>query len=218
MTKNKLIGFDGDCTLYDTSSYLVSNTFEAYQNTGHNIGKIAILSTFEEGHSLKEVFRRLTPEADADVLEKLFYEADEANGIDNVRLYPGVIDCLTTLTEKGYQLGIVTSRTQASTRTILEHLGIIDFFRNGRDKIIGADDVVEPKPSPEGIQLLMEQTSVSTERTYFVGDTPGDILAGINAGVTPIGFTRGFGSSEKLRRSGASVLFENHYILPQIIK
>lgn len=213
-----MVGFDGDCTLYDTQASLVSNTYETYRIAGHYIGRVAIFSCFEQGHNPRQIFNKLTPDLDADVLEELFYEIDEASGSGQINPYPGVKECLNELVESGHQLGIVTSRTHDSTLRLLDALGLLDFFATGgEDRIIGSDNVSRLKPNPEGINLLLEKTGAMPSDAFFIGDTPSDMLAAGNAGVTPVGFTQGFGSPLRLRAAGAAYLFDDHTQLPKIV-
>lgn len=219
MTKNRLIAFDGDCTLYDTRFNLMQSTHEAFRTAGYSdIGRLAIMHALEQGHGPKQIFSSLTPEADSEELEKLFYEADAALGFDNVTLFPGVVDCLKELSYSGYEIGIVTNRAHSSTKYILERLGIDVFFvSESGDKIIGGDDVSEPKPSPEGLKKLIRETGFDATKTVFVGDTSGDIIAARLAEVRVIGFSNGLGSPSGLSKYGASALFSDYNELPDLL-
>lgn len=53
------------------------------------------------------------------------------------------------------------------------------------DVIIGGDDVLNPKPAPDGILKAIEILHPEANILY-VGDNPTDIEAGINARVKPV--------------------------------
>jgi phosphoglycolate phosphatase-like HAD superfamily hydrolase len=49
--------------------------------------------------------------------------------------------------------------------------------------IVGADNVTQWKPDPEGLNVLMNEAKTMPERTLFVGDSKGDQEAAASAGV-----------------------------------
>lgn len=216
----ELVVFDGDCTLYDTRYNLITSAYDAYKEIGYNVGKVAILAAFEKGHGPVQVFNELTPDVDAVGLEKLFYEADEALGIDNVSLYPGVEDCLISLAKSKIGLAVVTNRYHESTLKILDKFGISSFFvsETGTEYIVGADEVELPKPSPEGLIRIIGMTGVDHANVVYVGDTPGDMKTARGANVTPAAFTHGMGSRSSLISAGAKLTFEHHSELPELIE
>jgi D,D-heptose 1,7-bisphosphate phosphatase len=49
------------------------------------------------------------------------------------------------------------------------------------------------KPSPELVYRASEEMSIDLSKSYFIGDTPGDIECGINAGIKTILVRTGYG-------------------------
>ncbi|MFH1895196.1 MAG: HAD family hydrolase [archaeon] len=88
----------------------------------------------------------------------------------------GIKDLLEFLKEKKIKSGVITNRTKT---TVLDYHKLSGFF----DVIVTATDVIEPKPSPEGIKKALKKLNVKAEETIFVGDAETDIQAGESAGV-----------------------------------
>jgi phosphoglycolate phosphatase len=60
-------------------------------------------------------------------------------------------------------------------------------------QVIGGGDLPNLKPSPEGIELLMEESGVSREDTWMIGDHHTDLDAARRAGVKSGFVTYGIG-------------------------
>ena len=70
--------------------------------------------------------------------------------------------------------------------------------------VISADDVVNPKPSPEGIIKAMKILGIcDAEHVCYIGDTTHDMEAARDACVIGIGVTWGAGNALRLRECGA---------------
>lgn len=95
-----------------------------------------------------------------------------------IQPFSGCKDVLKLLKRRGYKLGIVSSKRK---EIILLGLQLFDLERYF-DVIIAAEDVTEPKPSPEGIKKAIDILKPDANVLY-VGDNPSDIQAGINANV-----------------------------------
>jgi histidinol-phosphate aminotransferase len=109
------------------------------------------------------------------------------------------------------KLGIVTGCGRSTVR------GFIDEF--GLEGIFGTSITYEdapPKPSPEPVQLAMENLGVG--RAWMVGDSVRDILAAREAGVVPIGIS-GHGDNESnLIKSGAGLVLSDPEEIFDILK
>lgn len=90
---------------------------------------------------------------------------------------------LLHLRKEGFQLGIVTGKARRSLDISLEALQMDDFF----DVIITGDDVIKPKPDPEGLFKALSSLGTGPEDAVFIGDSDADIQAGIQAKVFTIG-------------------------------
>lgn len=111
-----------------------------------------------------------------------------------VKCFPGVIDTIKKLHQRGFGIAIASSRNRASLLEYVELFGIKDFF----SIIIGGDDVSRGKPFPEPVNKILSTCGWDKEETLIVGDTSVDILMGKNAGTLTCAVTYGNGTPEEL--------------------
>lgn len=102
----------------------------------------------------------------------------------NSELFPNIGNLLKTLKERGKKIGIVSSSDKQGILAKLTKEGLLDYF----DLILGKDDVIEHKPSPEVIISALRTLNMSKYECVIVGDSRNDILAGQNAGIDTILF------------------------------
>lgn len=122
-----------------------------------------------------------------------------------VRPYPGVVETLKALHERGVNMAIASSRSRRSLQEFMDEPGIGDYFRT----LIGGGDVKEGKPSPEPVNKILREQGWKAEETLTVGDMDVDILMGRRAGTATCGVTYGNGSVESLREAGADYLIDS---------
>lgn len=108
------------------------------------------------------------------------YEAGHAAG--KVPLYSQIKNILEEYRSAGWALGVFTGKGRVSAVSTLAHHQL-DLLM---DVVITSDDVLHPKPAPDGVLQAIERTGSSPEKTFFVGDNPADIQAGNAAGVTTV--------------------------------
>ncbi len=83
------------------------------------------------------------------------------------------IDFMSYLKNHGVKIGCVTNSIKKTTIAMLSNSGIIDFI----DKIITNEDVVVPKPDPEGYIKCMESFFASPQDTIIVEDSEKGVMA-----------------------------------------
>ncbi|RKO64993.1 hydrolase [Campylobacter sp. P255] len=110
-------------------------------------------------------------------------------------------------------LAVVTTKSSKFSKPLLDHLGIGKYFK----VIIGRDDVIHPKPHAEPILLALEKLSKDKENAFMIGDTHLDIMAAVEAGITPVAVSSGYESKESLRQF-KTLLFDNTYEAIEYIK
>ena len=77
-----------------------------------------------------------------------------------------------------FRLGLATNRS-GTVPALVEHLDLADIF----DAIACARDRVRPKPAPDILNLCIERAGVPRARAVYVGDSPIDRTAALEAGV-----------------------------------
>ncbi|MBM7631249.1 pyrophosphatase PpaX [Geomicrobium sediminis] len=168
--------FDLDGTLIDTNELIIASfehTLGEYY-PGHY--KRADILPFI-GPSLDETFTRLNPSLANDMIE-MYIEHNHLHHDQLLREYEGVREAVAQLFDKGYKLGVVTTKRRPTTERGLEITGLKPYFST----IVTFDDVENVKPHPEPIKKAMAQLGSTPEQTIMVGDNTHDIDGGKRAG------------------------------------
>jgi pyrophosphatase PpaX len=97
-----------------------------------------------------------------------------------VQPFPGAIDVVNQLKDRGTRLGVVTSKGHRIARQTMEVCGLHDLF----ELVVCGDQVERGKPHPEPVLTAMAALGIHHDptRVLFVGDSPHDLRAGKSAG------------------------------------
>lgn len=91
---------------------------------------------------------------------------------------------LSTLINSNKKVAIVTGKGRISYDIFIKELDLKKFIGYS----IASEDVVNPKPSGEGIIKTINHYNTSLEKTIYFGDSNADILAANDAGIDSVGF------------------------------
>lgn len=186
-----IVGFDLDGTLIDTSGDLAAAVNHAIGKLGRPPFPVEAIRPFV-GKGAKVMLERALAASggyeEAEMAESLpvlldYYEQNLA--IHSVP-YPGLVDALDRLTERGVKLAICTNKAERFTIPLMHQLGLSDRFAS----IVGGDTVGVAKPDPAPIREMIARAGGG--RTVFVGDTINDIAGARNAGIPGIAVSFGF--------------------------
>ena len=100
-----------------------------------------------------------------------------------VTLLPGVGQWLQRLHQEGWRQAIASSAPRLNVITIVEALGIGQYF----EAIVSAEDVQRGKPDPQVFLVAAQKLGIPPERCVVVEDAPVGIEAGRRAGMRTIG-------------------------------
>ena len=114
---------------------------------------------------------------------------------DYIVAFPGVKDTLQYLYDKGYLLGIATSRSRRTLEYLLRKMDIAQYFTY----MTSVESTPNHKPAPDLALMLLDMFGVKGDDTLVVGDTIYDLQMGRNAGCHICGVTFGNHSAEQLR-------------------
>ena len=193
--------FDLDGTLIDTNELIIStylHTLEKYFPAKYRREDVLPFM----GPTLHEAFSSVDP----DRVEEMIMEYRTFNLANHdalVKEFEGVFDTVQTLYEKGYKLGIVTTKRHDVALKGLRLTNLDQFF----EVIVALDHVIKVKPDPEPIFTALEQLDAAARETLMVGDNFHDILAGKNAG------TKTAGVSWSIKGRNYIAKYEPDYIL-----
>lgn len=187
MPEIQTVLFDLDGTLLDSVDLIV----DSYHHTlaTHSLQPM----TREEilaglGTTLYAVFGRMTDDAATVAAWVATYrEYNLAHHDARAAAYPGTVEMVRRIKASGKRLGLVTSKNRGGAERGLTLMGL----QGVMELIVGADDVVKPKPDPEPVLLALERLGESPETALFVGDSHHDIYSGRAAGVLTAGVTWG---------------------------
>ncbi len=196
MKKEKIILFDLDGTLIDSTD--------------------AIISTFR--HAFKEQNFDFSGD-DKEIKDLIGYPLDimfQSLGVDESRVWDFVDSYKnryriiskeqTTLLENAYEaldlasqfarVSVVTTKTRAYTMPLLEHFNIVQFF----EIVTGRENVQNPKPHPEPILITLEQMNYDSNLhdVWMIGDTKLDLIAANEANVNSVAVLCGYGEEDEL--------------------
>ncbi|MGI6442890.1 MAG: HAD family hydrolase [Synergistaceae bacterium] len=128
-----------------------------------------------------------------DYYRELFMVEEKAGLI----LYPGVVETLNELKEKGLKVGVASNRHNVTT--VLEATKLSEFL----DVSVGLNDVKNAKPNPDILYKGLETLGVPHENSIYVGDTDIDMQTTVAAGIRGVGTTTGNFSAKELKEHGA---------------
>lgn len=140
------------------------------------------------------------PEETADCLAR-FRDRYAAHMADKTAPYPGILELLNTLREKGYQLAVVSNKFDAAVKGLVE-----DYFPGLFDAAAGESPATPKKPDPAMVFQAMAGLGAYGGRTVYVGDSDVDLATARNAGLDCISVTWGFRDGAFLLAHGAKTL------------
>lgn len=142
------------------------------------------------------------------LFEGNFYESMAAKGVDLIAFagaaqailpgidydamkpFPGLIPVLDAL-QKDHLLAVISSNGSRTIRRMLERFGFAPYFR----QILGSDFLFSKK---DKIDHALSIYGIDRERTFYIGDTTGDIAEARAAGIRTVAVTWGWHSRGKL--------------------
>ncbi len=196
MEKNKIILFDLDGTLIDSTDAIVSTFYHSFKELEFDFNGNDETIKSLIGYPLDVMYKELG--------------VDESKVWDFVDSYKNRYRVIskeqTTLLENAYdavyeaslfaRVSVVTTKTRMYTMPLLEHFNIAQFF----EIVTGRENVQNPKPHPEPILITLEQMNYDKDKhtVWMIGDTKLDLIAANDANVNSIGVLCGYGEKEEL--------------------
>lgn len=190
--KPPTVVFDLDGTLIDSLPDIIASFQHSF--TVYNLPVPSEAEVRAEiGKPLEEMFATFAP-AHVHELSRAYRSHYAEHATDRTVPYPGVLELLGTLRQRGYLLAVATTKRTDTALYLARALGLTDYL----DVIQGTDDFPH-KPAPDVI--LRALTAVAGEGVWMVGDTQGDIRAGRAAGLKTYAVTWGTQAAEQLKEA-----------------
>jgi phosphoglycolate phosphatase/pyrophosphatase PpaX len=178
----KAVLFDLDGVLIDSYHAWYRQFNDALKHFGHKPIPERVFR-HHWGQSTEEDVRIFMSERTPDQVRRYFSRHFD-DYVHYVRVNPLAHDTLKKLCAMRLKLGCVTNSHRSIVKKILKNAHLEKFFA----VVVTADDVKNPKPSPDMIVHACQRLRVEPGETLFLGDTTTDVQAGKRAGCVVIGY------------------------------
>lgn len=136
---------------------------------------------------------------------RLFEKCYAAHLDIHTRPYPGVVEALATLADKGLPLGCVTNKSRRFTVPLLERAGVARFLT----ATVCGGDVPRKKPAPDLLLHAARLLGVAPSALVMVGDSANDILAARAAGCPVVLVSYGYRGGAAAETLGADQVVDD---------
>ena len=181
MKKYKLYLFDLDGTLLDSDPMIIETFKDLYKKYKPKDFEPSIERMLSfSGPPIRETLKQEFPELDQEPLLLEWRDKSVANYPKYTKLYPGALELLKHLKDKGIHVAIVTNKHRAATDSVFKLFGFdkLDIYS------ICGDEVKQQKPNPDGVYKCMSYFGIQDKKdVIYIGDSKYDLLTSKNAGV-----------------------------------
>lgn len=200
-----LSAFSG--VIFDLDGTLVDSVPDLALALNHALAQLSLPSVTEAqvrlwvGNGSRKLVERsldahnLNKDAHLESLHRAFLTSYKQFLCADSKLYDGVKETLTGLSDKGIALGLVTNKPIAFVPELLKALNIEHFFQ----VIVGGDSLPEKKPSPLPLIHVASALGLATEKCLMVGDSRSDVVSAQGANMPCVLLEQGYNQGQDLR-------------------
>lgn len=211
----RLVIYDLDGTLIDSTDAIVDAFNTIFAEEGVPLPAPGVIESLI-GEPMPEILKRLLPpdrRGDVQYFWDAYIPVYARISPEKTRVLPGAIETLHTLRARSFLQSIATQKKCAVARRVLGELGIL----GNLDLVCGIDDVANPKPAPDIVELTLKRLDVKPSEAVMVDDTTIGLSSGKNAGVHTVGVTTGTHNREKLLTINPDYVIDNLAELTRLI-
>jgi phosphoglycolate phosphatase len=182
-----VVGFDLDMTLIDSREAILASFAAVAAETGVAIDPVGVDSRL--GVKLETELAHWFPADEIGAAIAIYRRHYPVLSGPLTSALPGARQALAAVRSAGARAVVITAKFEPTARRSLDDLGL------------AVDEIYGEAHGPEkGIVLAKLAAGV------YVGDTPADMGAGVQAGAYPVGVTTGSFTDAALRSAGAGVV------------
>ncbi len=190
MPKLKAIIFDLDGVIVDTMDLHQEAAASMISKAGLKISKEEMkkYDSMKSSEAFKSIFsKKSDSEIEKMINKKYNWLFEKTRGI---KTYPGFFEFFFKLKGK-YPLAVCSSSRKSFVEYILKEIGESESF----NVIVGAEDVKEGKPSPEGYLKTAQLLGVKSNECLVIEDSIFGITSAKDAGAKVIAITNTYGKN-----------------------
>ncbi|MFL1624335.1 HAD family hydrolase [Staphylococcus capitis] len=195
MYKNLIFDFDG--TIADSKECSIVATQKSFKERGLEEPTVNLIEYYM-GIPIEKSFSLMSSvdldDHQLEALIKTFRQNYKEVESSYLKLYKHMTEQLQSLS-KDKQLFVVSSKKTDVLIRNLENLDIDHLFT----EVIGSDKVNHYKPSPDGINYILNKYQLENEETIYIGDAIFDMQMANSAKVASCAVTWGTHSIEELK-------------------
>ena len=195
MYKNLIFDFDG--TIADSKECSIAATQKSFKERGLEEPTVNLIEYYM-GIPIEKSFSLMSSvdldDHQLEALIKTFRQNYKEVESSYLKLYKHMTEQLQSLS-KDKQLFVVSSK---KTDVLIRNLEILDIDHLFTE-VIGSDKVNHYKPSPDGINYILNKYQLENEETIYIGDAIFDMQMANSAKVASCAVTWGTHSIEELK-------------------
>lgn len=196
----KLVIFDFDGTLVDTITDVGICFNEALRECNFPQHSLDRFGSFVGGN-LETIVSKMLPsdqitEENITQVKTLYRKLYLNSSKPNTKPYPGMMELLYELKQKGVTLAVNSNKGQDLLDDMVEKMFPPDFF----SAVVGYHESRPSKPDPYGVDMICMQAGYTREDAIYVGDGKSDLDTAENAGI-PCLFVMWGQSTEEVKQN-----------------
>lgn len=205
--------FDLDGTLLNTNDLIIKSFRETFKHYYPNreFTHQEIIDCI--GPTLEQTAMKYYPQ-NIEEMVSMYRHHYVLNHDELINIYPGIEEMLKTLKGLGLKLAIVTSKKRDMTLKAMEHTNVLDYF----DAIISSDEVTQPKPHQEPIEIALKELNLLKDEVIMVGDNSHDIECAYHASVKSVGVGWALKGADYLRGFNPTYIINTADELVEVVK
>jgi beta-phosphoglucomutase family hydrolase len=181
MPKSKAVIWDMDGVIADTAPYHLKAWQVVFRERGMNFTEEDFRHTFGQRNDtiIRSALGGEISQHEIGAIANKKEESFRRRIKQKLKPLPGVIELMTSLKKRGFQMALASSAPIENIRLVIKTLGINGCFQS----IICDRDVTEGKPSPQVFLLAAERLGVEPKDCIVIEDAVAGVTAAKRAGM-----------------------------------